>query len=48
MIINNYILMFSLLDIENPETNFILNIIVLSVVILVHINYLINPNLKTL
>lgn len=44
------ILIFSFIDIEKPETktNFILNIIVLSVVILVHINYLINPNLKTL
>lgn len=44
------ILIFSFIDIEKTETktNFILNIIVLSVVILIHINYLINPNLKTL
>ena len=44
------ILIFSFIDIEKTETktNLILNIIVLSVVILIHINYLINPNLKTL
>lgn len=44
------ILIFSFIDIEKQETktNFILNIVVLSVVILIHINYFINPNLKTI
>ena len=37
MTINNYNLMFGLLDIEKPKVNFILDIILLSVVILAHI-----------
>lgn len=43
-------LFFSFVGLEEKEskTNFILNIIVLLVVILVHLNYFINPNLKTI
>ena len=44
------ILFLSFTEIEEKESkiNFILNIIVLLVVILVHLNYFINPNLKTI
>lgn len=44
------ILIFSFIDGKNEELkiSFILNIIVLLVIIFVHINYYINPNLKTL
>lgn len=47
----SWLMLFSsFIDIEKKETklNFILNIIVLFVIITVHINYFINPNLKTI
>ena len=50
MITSWLMLFFSFTGIEEKEskTNFVLNIIVLLVVILVHVNYFINPNLNTL
>ena len=42
------IINFINIECKEDKISFILNIIVLSVVFLVHINYLVNPNLKTL
>jgi len=44
------LLFFSFLGIEcrENEISFILNIVVLVIVILVHVNYFVNPNLKTI
>ena len=39
---------FNGLDEKESKINFIVNIIVMLIVILVHLNYFINPNLKTI